>query len=109
MVGREIVKVVSKSYGTVDNKGNPTEVKTERVIRNVLVAQSGSTINYGLHDTSKEIDIELYLNAREDILSDDEFIYEGRNYQQVGEPTLWKTARGSITKPKLIVRLKSRD
>lgn len=109
IVGREVVKVLSKTWGPEDAKGNPTETKTERLIKNVLVGYSGSTINYGLAATDTEIDLVMHINAREVILPTDEFIYDGRNYQQVGLPTLWKVARGSIVKPKWIVNLKMRD
>lgn len=109
MIGREVVTVISKGWSGEDAKGNPVEFKTEREIKNVLVAQSGSTINYGLQDTNIETDIALYLNPREEIKSTDEFIYKGRTYQQTSEPIRWVPSRGSIVKPKLIVNLKKRD
>lgn len=109
IAGRESITVVSKSFGSEDEYGNPIETKTERVIKNVLVGQTGSTIIYGLHDTASQIDITVYMRSTEKINPTDEFIYNDRTYHQSGMPTLWRPAAGSINKPKLIVNLKMED
>lgn len=109
ITGREKITVISKAFGSDDEYGNPVETITERVIKNVLVGQTGSTIIYGLHDTASQDDLTVYMSAKEKIRPSDEFVYEGRSYHQTSLPTLWKTSAGSIVKPKLIVNLKAVD
>lgn len=109
IIGRESITVVSKTWTGEDDYGNPIESTTSRIIKNVLVGQTGSTIIYGLSVTNTEIDIVLYLSSREVIKSSDEFIYQDRHYLQSGTPTLWRPSAGSINKPKLIVNLKMKD
>ena len=107
--GQETIEVLTKTYGGEDAYGNPIEVETSYEIKNALVAQQGSTIEYDMFSTNSEIEIVVYLNKKYHnvIKSTDVVLYNGKRYEQVNYPTLWKPFKGSIIKPKLIIGLKT--
>lgn len=107
--GQETIEVLTKTYGGEDAYGNPIEVETSYEIKNALVAQQGSIIEYDMFSTNPEIEIVVYVNKKwhNVIKSTDVVLYNGKRYEQVNYPTLWKPFKGSIIKPKLIIGLKT--
>jgi hypothetical protein len=109
ITGQEVITVVSKSYFGEDDYGNPVEVLSTREVRNVLIANSSSLIDYQIHQDALTVDIMAFLPAANTIKLDDEIIYNGKNYKQSGASTLWRGPKRSIIKPKLILLLKLED
>lgn len=107
--GQETIEILTKTYGDEDIYGNAVEVETSYEINNALVAQQGSTIEYDMFSTNPEIEIVIYVNKKwhNVIKSTDVVLYNGKRYEQVDYPTLWKPFKGSIIKPKLIIGLKT--
>jgi hypothetical protein len=109
ITGQETIAVVSKSYIGQDDYGNPVEVHSTREVKNVLIANSSSLIDYQISQDALTVDIMAFLPAANTIKLDDEIIYKGKNYKQTAAPDIWRGPKRSIIKPKLILFLKLVD
>lgn len=108
IVGKEEIKLFSKTYSDEDDYGNPIESENEEIIKNVLVGHDSYPVITNMFEKSPEIDVTIYIapSWKEKINNESEFEYRGRRFVVVDAPILWETFKGSRLKPKLIVGLK---